>query len=106
MFDKIMKNRKLYLIEDLVQNIGSDYNDVFQLYFYYHLFSPNNDSTILDHENLLRNIVKTLLNELFWLDQDDNKSVLNEHIKENSIKFDYCIIMYILLKLNIWLSNI
>ena len=37
---------KLYLVEDLIQNIKSDYNGFSQIYFYDHLFGPNNDSKI------------------------------------------------------------
>ena len=38
----------------------TDYSSVFQLYFYDHLFSSNNDSKILDLENLPKNTVPTL----------------------------------------------
>ena len=43
---------RLYLAKDPVQNIERDYCGVFQLYFYDHLLGPNNDSKILNHENL------------------------------------------------------
>lgn len=65
MIHKVRNNMKLYLFEDLIQNIKSDCNDVFQLCFYDHLFGPNNDRKIKDHETIFKNIVQTLLNELF-----------------------------------------
>ena len=77
---------RLYLVEDPVENIESDYC-VIQLYFNDHLFGPNNDSKILDYENLSKKTVE-LLNELFSLDQDNNGSILRECIKQNNIKFD------------------
>lgn len=43
---KVRNSMKLYLFEDLIQNIKSDCDDVFQLCFYDHLFGPNNDSKI------------------------------------------------------------
>lgn len=46
MIHKVRNNMKLYLFEDLIQNIKSDYNDVFQLCFYDRLFGPNNDRKI------------------------------------------------------------
>ena len=48
----------------------------------------NNDSKILHYKNLTKNIVQTLLNELFSLDQNINKNILKEYIKENNTKFD------------------
>ena len=77
---KVKSKMRLYLVEDPFQNIESDYCGVFQLYFYIHLFGLSNDSKILHHENLSKNTVQTLLNELFLSDQENNKRILREYI--------------------------
>ena len=85
---KVESTLRLYLVEDPVQNIECDYCSVFQLYFYNVIFGSDNNSKILDHENLSKTTAQTLLNELFSLDQDNNKSILRESTKQNNIKFD------------------
>ena len=52
MLQKVKSTMRLYLAKDPVQNIERDYCGVLQLYFYDHLLGPNNDSKILNHENL------------------------------------------------------
>ena len=49
---KVKSITRLYLVQDPAQNIESDCCSVFQILFYNHLFDLNNDSKILDHENL------------------------------------------------------
>ena len=64
------------------------------------------DSKILDHENISKNTVLTLLNKLVRFDQDNNESILSEYINKNNIKLDSNKIMYNLLISNKRLSNI
>ena len=79
---------RLCIVEDPLQNIESDYCGVFQLYFYDHLFGLNNDTKILNHENISKTTVQTLCKELFLLDQHNNGNISREYIKKNNITFD------------------
>ena len=55
---KVKSTTRLYLVQDPAQNIGSDCCSVFQIFFYNHLCGLNNDSKILDHENLSKTLFR------------------------------------------------
>ena len=69
------------------QETETDTCGVFQLYFYDDLFGPRYDSTIINHVNLTKNTVQTLLNELFLLDKEMNEKTLETFIVNKDIKF-------------------
>ena len=79
---------KLNVVKDHVKDIQSGYCGSSQLYFYNCLFSPNNDSKLLDRTNPSKNTVHILLNELLLLYQDYNERILKEYTNKNSIKND------------------
>ena len=76
------------LLKDLIQNIESDHCGIFQLYFYENLFGPRENSKIIAFKNLTRDTIQILLNELFFLYQNENKGMLNGYAKENNIDFN------------------
>ena len=51
MIHKVKSTMRLCIVEDPVQNIESEYSDIFQFYFYNPLFGPNNDTKTLNHVN-------------------------------------------------------
>ena len=65
MLQKVKSITRLCLAKYHVQNTERDYCSVFQLCFYDHFLGPNNDSKILNHENILKIDGQSLLNELF-----------------------------------------
>lgn len=83
----------LYLMEDAVRNIESNSCGVFGLFFY-NLLGLRNNGKILNRQNLPKNTVQTLLNEIFLLDQDHDENILENYIKENNINFHWGEIMY------------
>ena len=84
-YQKVQNGVKLYLVEDLVENIQTGYCGVFQLYFYEILFGPNIKSQVLDHENLTRNTVPA---NIFSLNQNENEGILRYYINPRNINFD------------------
>ena len=64
---------KLTLVDDQLQQLDTDTCEKFQLYFYKSLFNPEKNSKILQHEKLTKKTVEILLNEIFTLDQNENK---------------------------------
>ena len=87
-YQKVQNNVKLYLVEYPVQFIESHCFGVFYLYFFESLSGPNRKSQILKHETFTKNTVRTLLNELFSLDQNTNRDKLKHYVNEGNIKFD------------------
>lgn len=84
-YQKVQNGVKLYLVEDLVENIQTGYCGVFQLYFYEILFGRNIKSQVLDHENLTRNTVPA---KNFSLNQNENEGILRYYINPRNINFD------------------
>ena len=64
------------LFENPIQNIESKYYGIFQLYFYENLFGVGENNEIIAHKNLNLNKIYTLLNELLFLDQNENDPIL------------------------------
>ena len=58
------------MVDDELQELYSDTCGVFQLYFYKHLFDPDENSKILLDEHLTKKTVETLLNEIFTEDKN------------------------------------
>ena len=44
----------------------------------------------MNHENLTKDTVQTILNEIFLLDKKTNKKTLETFIVNRDIKFGYC----------------
>ena len=73
----------IWMVEDCIQDLDSDTCRIFQLYFYDNLFSPKENSSIQDNSKVTKKTVKTLLNELFSLDdQPSNEQKMEEYASE------------------------
>ena len=59
------------MVEDRVQILDSVTWGIFQVYFYDNLFNPNENSRIQDKTKFNKEIIETLLNKLFVLDNPD-----------------------------------
>ena len=58
----------IWMVEDRVHTLNSVTCGIFQIYFYNNLFNPDENSKIQNKARLNKNVIKTLLNELFVLD--------------------------------------
>ena len=64
---KIKDIVKVHLVDDQVQKIETDTCGMFQLYFYFNLFMPVENSSIINNKKLLKSTIEELLNEIFLL---------------------------------------
>ena len=74
-FAKLKKSNKMniIIIENNLQELSSPTCGIFQLYFYKNLFDPAIQSNILQHKNLNIETIKTLLNEIFTAETQENE---------------------------------
>ena len=61
----VRRNVRVYMLKDQIQKTETDTCGIFQLQFYDNLFGPQYSSAIISHEDLTKNIVQALLNEIF-----------------------------------------
>ena len=79
---------RVFTVDDTLQKMNSDFCGPFQLYFYYNLFKPlensiiaHKKSSILDHK-----LVQELLNEIFTGNPIFNENILDGFILKNNHK--------------------
>ena len=65
----VRRNVRVYMLKDQIQKTETDTYGIFQLHFCDNLFGPQYSSAIINHEDLTKNIVQTLLNEIFSVDK-------------------------------------
>ena len=82
---KINDTITVYLVDDQLQKTETDTCEIFQLYFYFNLFMPFEDSSILKDTKLSKRTIEKLLNEIFSLDRDRNEEV-KKFAKKKDIK--------------------
>ena len=64
---KIKDIVKVHLVDDQLQKIETDSCGMFQLYFYFNLFMPFENSSIINDKKLLKSTIEKLLNKFFLL---------------------------------------
>ena len=67
---KINDTITVHSVDDQLQKIETDTCGIFQLYFYFSLFQPFENSLIVKDTKLLKRTIEKLLNEIFSLDRD------------------------------------
>ena len=82
----INDNVTIHAVDDQLQEIYSDTCGMFQLYFYYNLFVPYENSSIVEDKKLTKKTVEKILNEIFSLDRETNEKIMENFAKENDIK--------------------
>ena len=75
----------MHLVDDQLQKIETDTCGIFQLYFYVNLFTPLENSLIVNDKKLSKSTLEKLLNENFYLDRDKNKSLAEQFAEEIDI---------------------
>ena len=83
-FAKLKKTNcmDILIFENDVQRIDTSACAEFQLYFYKNPFDPDEISKILDHENLNKKILETIINEIFSTDVDENEHTIKNFAEE------------------------
>ena len=71
----------IWMVEDRVQELDSSTWGIFQLYFYDNLFNPDGNIKIQGNTRLNKKTIETLLNEIFTLDNQDEKQAKNATIR-------------------------
>ena len=83
---KIKDIVKVHLVDDQLQKIETDTCGMFQLYFYFNLFMPFENSSIIKDTKLSKKTIEKLLNEIFSLNRDENEKEVEKFAEEKDIK--------------------
>ena len=76
----------VFSLDDQLQEIETDTCGIFQIYFYYNLFKPFIDSSIIKDNVISKHTIQKLLNEIFTLNKDQNEKVITQFALENNIR--------------------
>ena len=83
---KIKDIVKVHLVDDQLQKIETDTCGMFQLYFYFNLFMPFENSSIINDKKLSKSTIEKLLNEIFSLDRLINEETIEKFDEEENIE--------------------
>ena len=75
----------MHLVNNQLQKIETDTCGTFQLCFYINLFTPLENRSIVNDKKLSKSTLEKLLNEIFYLDREKNKSLLQQFAEEKHI---------------------
>ena len=75
----------VHLVNNQLQKTEMDTCGIFQLYFYVNLFTPLKNSLIVKDKKLSKSTLEKLLNKIFYLDSDKNKSLVEQFKEEKEI---------------------
>ena len=87
-FEKLLKTNDVVtvqLVDDQLQKIETDTCGIFQLYFHVNLFTPLENSSIVNDKKLSKSTLEKLLNEIFYIDRDKNESLVKQFAEEKEI---------------------
>ena len=86
-FAKLKKTNdmNILILEQPVQDLTSSNCGIFQLYFYKNLFDPNKKSKIINHENLNKQTVEVIFNEIFSTDVNENEYLIKKFRDEYNL---------------------
>ena len=76
----------VFSLDDQLQKIETDTCGIFQLYFYYNLFNPLKNSSIIDNSSISKHSIEKLLNEIFSLNKDQNENVVTQFALKHNIR--------------------
>ena len=76
----------IWMVEDRLQDLDSATCGIFQIYFYQNLFNPDENSKIQGETKLNKKTVETLLNEIFSLNDKENKIKMEEYANHLGVK--------------------
>ena len=76
----------VFSLDDQLQKIETDTCGIFQLYFYYNLFNPLKNSSIIENTSLSKHTIEKLLNKIFSLNKDENEKVVTQFALKHNIR--------------------
>ena len=76
----------VFSLDDQLQKIETDTCGIFQIYFYYNLFNPFIDSSVVKDKVISKHTIQKLLNEIFSLNQERNEKVVKQFALQNNIR--------------------
>ena len=76
----------VFSLDDQLQKIETDTCGIFQLYFYYNLFNPLNNSSVIQHTSISKHTIEKLLNEIFSLNKDENENVVTQFALRHNVR--------------------
>ena len=82
---KIKGTVKVHLVNNQLQKIEMDTCGMFQLYFYFNLFMPFENSSIINDKKLSKSTIEKLLDEIFSLDRSKNEETVEKFADEKNI---------------------
>ena len=86
-FTKLKKTHcmNILILENQTQDLTSSNCGQFQLYFYKNLFDPDEKSKTISHITLNKNILQTIIKEIFSTDIKENKYIVKNFEKEYNL---------------------
>ena len=76
---KLRSFLNIWMVEDRLQDLDSSTCCIFQIFFCQNLFNPPENSKIQGETKLTKKTVETLLNEMFTLDDKENKIKMEQY---------------------------
>ena len=76
----------VFSLDDQLQKIETDTCGIFQIYFYYNLFNPFTNSSVIKDKVINKHTIEKLLNEIFTLSQEKNERVIQQFAVVNNIR--------------------
>ena len=88
-FAKLKQTRcmNIIILENRIQDLLSSDCGPFQLYFYKNLFNPYEKSGIVEHKNLTRKTLQTILNEIFVNEVNENQYLVKKFEENHNLQF-------------------
>ena len=83
---KIKDIVKVHLVDNQLEKIKTETCGMFQLYFYFNLFMPFENSLIIKDTKLSKKTIEKLLKEIFSLNRDENEKEVEKFTEEMDIK--------------------
>ena len=76
----------VFSVDDQLQKIETDTCGIFQIYFYYNLFKPLINSSVIKDNVIRKHTIQKLLNEIFSLNKEENEKVVTQFALQNNIR--------------------
>ena len=76
----------VFSVDDQLQKIETDTCGIFQIYFYYNLFKPFINSSVIKDNLISKHTIQKLLNEIFSLDKEENEKIVTYFALQNNIQ--------------------
>ena len=76
----------VFSVDDQLQKIETDTCGIFQIYFYYNLFKPLINSSVIKDNVIRKHTIQKLLNEIFSLNKEENEKIVTQFALQNNIR--------------------